>query len=59
MVVALQQPLTECTAIFTVCIVKHRPPPCTGTTHKTCTDQQWNGFQDSAHINVLATLQTL
>ena len=50
MVVAVQQPLAECTAIFTVCIVKHRPPPCAVTIHKTSTDQQWNRFQDSACI---------
>ena len=35
MVVAVQQPLGECTAIFTVGIVKHRPPPCAVTMHKT------------------------
>ena len=34
MVVAVQQPSVECTAIFTVCIVQHRPPPCAMTTHK-------------------------
>ena len=38
------------TAIFTVYIVEHRPPPCAVTIHKTRTDQQWNGFQDSACI---------
>ena len=26
-----QQPLVECTAIITVCIVEHRPPPCAVT----------------------------
>ena len=44
------QPLVECTAIFIVCIVEHRPPPCAVTIHKTCTYQQWNIFQDNAHI---------
>ena len=47
MVVAVQQPLAECTDIFTMCvIIEHRPPPCTVTILKTCTDQQWTGFQD-------------
>ena len=50
MVVAVQQPLVECTAIFTVCIVEHCPPPYTLTIRRTCTDQQWNGFQNSACI---------
>ena len=50
MVVAVQQLLEKCTAIFTVCIVEHCPPPCAVAIHKTCTDQQWNRFQDSAHI---------
>ena len=50
MVVAVQQPLGECTAISTVCIVIHRPPPCAVTKHKTLADQQWNGFQNSARI---------
>ena len=36
MVVAVQQPLAECNAIFTVCIVAHRPPSCAVITHKTC-----------------------
>ena len=45
MVVAVQQPLAECTAIFTLYIVRHRSPPCTVKIHKTCSDQQWNGFQ--------------
>ena len=30
--------------------VQHHPPPCTVTIPKTCTDQPWNGFQDSARI---------
>ena len=64
LVMAVQQPLAECTAIFIVCIVKHHPPPCAMTIHKTCTDQQWNGFRNSAphprsKVNVLATHQTL
>ena len=45
-VAAVQQSLVECTAIFTVCIVEHHPPPCAVTIHETCTGQQWNGFQD-------------
>ena len=49
-VVAVQQPLVECTAILYACIVEHQPPPCVLTVQKTCTDQQWNGFQDSARI---------
>ena len=40
MVVAVLQPLAECTAIFTVCIVEHRPPPCAVAMHKTCTYQK-------------------
>ena len=43
MVVALQ-----CTAILTMCIVEHRPPPCAVTIHNTCTNQRWNRYQDSA-----------
>ena len=35
MVMALLQPLAECSAIFTVCVVLHRSPPCAVTTHKT------------------------
>ena len=50
MVVAIQQPSEECTAIFTVCIVSHRPPPCAVIIHKTCTYQRWNGYQNSARI---------
>ena len=52
MVVAVQQPSAEYTAILTACIVdvKHRPPPCAMTIQKTCTHQHWNGFQDSALI---------
>ena len=49
MVVAVQQPPAECTAIFTVCIVSHHPPPCAVTTHKTCTAWRCNGYQN-AHI---------
>ena len=52
MVVAVEQPSAECTAIFTVCIVEHRPPPCAGTIHKTRKDQKWNRFLDSAHIQI-------
>ena len=47
MAVAVQQPLVECTAIFPMRIVEHRPPLCAVTIHKAGTDQQWNGFQDS------------
>ena len=50
MVVAVLQPLAECTALFTVCIVEHRPPPCALTMHKTYTYQKANGFQDSVRI---------
>ena len=50
MILAVQQPSAECTAIFTVSIVEHRPPPCAVTIHKTHTDQQRNGFQVSARI---------
>ena len=35
----VQQPSAECTAIFTVHIVKHRQPSCAVTIHKTCTGQ--------------------
>ena len=42
MVVAVRQPSSECTAIFTMCIVLHRPSPCAVTIHKTRTDQRWN-----------------
>ena len=64
MIEAVQQPLAECTAIFTMCNAEHRQPPCAVTIHKTCTDQQWNGFQDSAYIqdqkvNVLTSHQKL
>ena len=45
MVVAVQQHSAKCTAILTVCIVLHLPPPCAVTIHKTSTDQQWNRFQ--------------
>ena len=38
------QPFARCTAIFTMCVAVHRPPTFTVTIHKTCTDQQWNGF---------------
>ena len=41
--------IEEC-AIFSVCIVEHRPPTWAVTIHKTCTDQQWDRFQDSARI---------
>ena len=50
MVVTLQQLLAECTAIFPVCIVEHCQPPCAAILHKTLTGQQWNGFQNNAHI---------
>ena len=33
-----------------VCIVKHRPPPCAATIHKTYTAQLWNRFQENARI---------
>ena len=42
MVVAVQQPLVECTAIITLCIVEHRPPPCAVTIQKPSTDERWN-----------------
>ena len=42
MVVVLQQPLAECTATSIL--------PMQWQLHKTHTDQQWNGFQDSACI---------
>ena len=50
MVVAVQQPSAGCTAIFTVCIFQHRPPPCAVTTHETWIDQWWTGCQHSARI---------
>ena len=52
MVVAVQQWLAARTTNFTVCrpIVEHGQPPCTVTIHKTCTDQQWNGLQNSFPI---------
>ena len=63
MVVAVQQPLEECAAFFTVCIVEHNPPTCAVTIHKTVTDQQCNGFQDNDriqdHRSMLATHQKL
>ena len=31
MVVAIQQPVVECTAMFTMCIAKQHPPPCAAT----------------------------
>ena len=62
--VQLQQPLSECTAIYAMYIVERRPPPCAVIIHESCTDQQWNRFQDCARIqdskvNVLAAHQTL
>ena len=52
MVVAVQQWLAARTTNFTVCrpIVEHGRPPCTVTIHKTCTDQQWNGLQNSFRV---------
>ena len=50
MVVAVQQPSAECTAIFTVCVlsnIAHLPVQCAVTIHKTCTDHWWNGYQNS------------
>ena len=61
MVVAVQQLLAEYFATSTVRIAEHHPPPCAVTIHKTCTDQQWNGFQDSARqdqkVDVLANTE--
>ena len=50
MVMAVQQPLAECTAIFAMCVVEHRTPLCAVTSHKTCTDRKWSRYQDSACI---------
>ena len=50
MVVAVQQHSAKCTAILTVCIVLHLPPPCAVTIHKTCTEQQWNRYQNTSRI---------
>ena len=50
MVVAVQQLLAEYFATSTVRIAEHRPPPCAVTIHKTCTDQQWNGYQNTSRI---------
>ena len=47
---AAQQPLPKFTASFTVCVVEFGPPPCAVTTPKTCTAQQWNGFQNCACV---------
>ena len=33
---AVKQPLAKCTAILTMCIVLHRPPPYAVTIHNTC-----------------------
>ena len=50
MVVAVQQPLADCMAILTMCIVKHRPTPGAVVIHKICSDQSWSSFQDTARI---------
>ena len=50
MVLAVQQPSAECTAIFTVCIVQHRPTPSAVTIHENWMDQRWNGYQHSVGI---------
>ena len=50
MVVTVQSPCAECTAIATMCIVAHRPPPCAVKIYKTRTDERGNEFQDSAPI---------
>ena len=42
MVEAVQQPSAECTAILTLYIVEHPPPPFAVTIYKTCTDQLWS-----------------
>ena len=47
MVEAVHQPSAECTAIFTLCVIEHPPPPFAVTIYKTCTGQLWSGFQDS------------
>ena len=49
-VVAVQQPSAGCIAIFTVCIVQHRPPPSAVTIQENWIDQRWNGYQHSARI---------
>ena len=56
MVVAVQQALEEFNAILTVCIVSHRPPTWAVTIHITCTDQQWNRFQNSVRIQGQRTM---
>ena len=62
MVVAVQQPLAECTTIFTMCIVEHRPLPCTVTIYTK--PAQINSGMDSktyprSQVNALATHQMI
>ena len=38
------------------CLTPHLTHPCAVTIHKTCTDQRWNGYQDSAHIQDLRSM---
>ena len=60
MVVVVQQPLAECTTIFTVCIVEHRPPPyavtITQNPHKSAVEQiPRQCLHPRSKVNVLAT----
>ena len=46
MVVAVQQPSVECTAILIMCIDEHRPPSCAVTMRKTSGNTQINSGTD-------------
>ena len=56
---AVPQALADCTAIFTVYIVKHRPLPCVVTIHETSTDQQWKGILLQMIVYVAVTYQDI
>ena len=51
MVVAVQQPLAECAALYAMCIVKHRPPPVQWQ-DKAFTDQQCDGCKTVPSSNL-------
>ena len=36
--------------LYFVYNIERRPPPCAVAIRKTCTDQQLNGFQESAYV---------
>ena len=50
MVLVVQQPSAGCTAIFTMCAVRHRPPPSAVIIQENWMDQPWNRYQHSVGI---------